>query len=55
MLKVECDMCDDELTEPGALMFAPPNEMGVCRKLHLCRKCWSAMMARCFHVQTSRK
>lgn len=39
-----CDYCDEELTEPGALMFAPPNEFAMSRKWHLCVACWRKLL-----------
>lgn len=35
MLNIKCEMLATELTEPGALLFSPPNEDGLCEKLHL--------------------
>ncbi len=47
MICVGCDMCDSELTTPGALVFSPPggenaktNVLHV-RKYHICVKCWN--------------
>ena len=45
MLKIACDKCKDELTEPGGLAFGPPHTTAVealAVKYHLCRKCWVA-------------
>lgn len=49
MLKVECDFCDEEINEPGALLFSPPNEFGMARKLHLCATCWRKLLE-LFHI-----
>lgn len=40
-LKIQCDGCEAELDEPGAVAFSPPIE-GSFRvsKFHLCRACW---------------
>lgn len=40
MLKINCDYCDKELTEPGALIFSPPDEDGRVWKFHKCVDCW---------------
>lgn len=32
-------MCDQELDEPGALVFSPPTKTGRVRKRHLCVGC----------------
>lgn len=40
-IKPICDKCGDELIEPGALMFGPPqSDNGMVSKWHLCRPCW---------------
>lgn len=36
----KCDRCGEKLTEPGGLLFGPPNEHGDCRKWHLCKLCY---------------
>ena len=38
-LLINCDVCKATITEQGALIFSPPKK-GVCRKLHLCCKCY---------------
>ncbi len=35
-----CDYCNKELTEPGALVFAAPDEEGRARKYHACVGCF---------------
>jgi hypothetical protein len=36
MLKLHCDKCGKELTQPGALLFSPPTDDGwLVEKLHL--------------------
>jgi len=37
---VRCNWCLAILTEPGALLFTPPDNEGTCTKLHLCRECY---------------
>lgn len=34
-----CNSCQQELTEPGALVFSPPDE-NITTKFHLCVSCW---------------
>lgn len=38
-LVVTCDMCDQVLTEPGALVFSPPSTDSRCYKRHVCADC----------------
>ena len=41
MLDVSCDYCGKPLTEPGALMFSPPDpRTRQCMKIHVCAPCW---------------
>lgn len=42
MLKIDCDTCGEELKQPGALLFTPPegDPRCECIKLHLCVKCF---------------
>ena len=37
---LSCSACDEPLTEPGALLFSPPDESDSCKKLHLCATCY---------------
>lgn len=47
-LTVECDACGGELTEPGALIFSPPQTVRgrdmtfpmMTQKFHICPGCW---------------
>lgn len=39
-LQIACDRCRELLTEQGALIFSPP-ENGVCKKMHICKKCYN--------------
>lgn len=34
------DHCHNELIEPGALVFGPPDNLNRSRKYHVCRVCW---------------
>jgi hypothetical protein len=46
MLKLECDLCHQELKEPGALIFSPPtSEAWIVEKYHVCADCWPAIVA----------
>lgn len=38
-LLINCEACHKLITEPGALIFSPP-QRGMCGKHHLCRKCY---------------
>jgi len=42
-LDVKCDGCWEELTEPGAVVFGPPDQRGRSAKLHICVGCWCRM------------
>ena len=41
---IRCELCQMELSEPGALIFSPPENgmdgAGRVRKYHVCLKCW---------------
>jgi hypothetical protein len=46
MLELKCDLCDQELQEPGALIFSPPtNEVWLVEKYHVCADCWPTVAA----------
>ncbi len=48
MLKFECDSCEKELEEPGALLFAPPEtDTDLCVKYHICKLCFYDMVRKC--------
>lgn len=48
-LTVECDVCGDELADPGALIFSPPQTIrgqdmtfpAMTQKFHICSGCWT--------------
>lgn len=42
-LHVECARCDEELNEPGAILFGPPDSDGLLYKRHLCSTCYWAI------------
>lgn len=54
MLKFKCFKCQEELNEPGAILFAPPekfqyNEEDVfystmVQKYHICTKCYGDLV-----------
>lgn len=40
-MNINCDICGEELKEPGALLFTPPKGLeNKCVKVHICLKCW---------------
>lgn len=41
-LQIECNVCHEELTEPGALIFGPPDRNDMVKKYHICVKCWKS-------------
>jgi hypothetical protein len=46
MLELKCDICDQTLQEPGALIFSPPTkEAWIVEKYHVCADCWPAVVA----------
>lgn len=43
MLEIPCDKCGEVLSEPGALLFSPPDASSQCTKIHLCVWCWQEL------------
>ena len=43
-LEIRCSSCNRRLFMPGALVFSPPDEDGMCIKYHLCEDCWYPFM-----------
>lgn len=43
MIRPRCDWCGAELTEPGAILFGPPDASDKVRKRHLCVECYTAI------------
>lgn len=41
MIKVICSMCKEELMEPGAILLDVPDKHSMCKKYHLCVKCYN--------------
>jgi hypothetical protein len=39
-IKPKCDMCGDELTAFGGLLFSPPDDSSSVSKYHLCVACF---------------
>lgn len=37
---VTCFYCNEHLTEPGALLFGPPDDEGTVIKRHICVRCY---------------
>lgn len=42
-LEIDCYMCGERITEPGALVFSPPDGMETT-KYHICKDCWPSVM-----------
>lgn len=42
-MKITCDKCGCELTEPGGLIFSPPDNR-LSEKYHLCTGCWMRLV-----------
>lgn len=43
VLRVECGCCGKVLTEPGGLLFGPPEEDDRTKKTHLCAWCFGVV------------
>jgi hypothetical protein len=39
-----CDMCSQELTKFGAILFSPPDEESKTLKLHVCVDCYKKIL-----------
>lgn len=39
--KIICEMCLQELDEPGGLLFSPLDRNGLTTKIHVCKNCFS--------------
>jgi len=39
----KCDMCRAELIEFGAILLSPPDEQGMVKKYHVCKKCFESI------------
>lgn len=42
-IKPKCDRCKKELKEFGGILFSPPDKKNMVMKLHLCKKCYTAI------------
>lgn len=42
-MNISCNVCENGLSEPGALFFSPPNKKGNVKKLHICGSCYAAI------------
>ena len=48
---VVCTLCGDDLEDPGALIFSPPEPGdGRTTKDHVCLKCWEEKLWAVLHV-----
>jgi hypothetical protein len=45
MIKPMCDRCGNELDDFGGILLSPPDAEGKVDKLHLCKDCYSAIIA----------
>lgn len=43
-LHINCDICEEELNEPGAIILDPPDSDDCVYKMHICKKCWHRLM-----------
>ena len=43
MLKINCDICGEELNEPAALLFSPPIDKIVV-KIDICKMCYETLI-----------
>lgn len=43
-LAVWCNWCQAPITEPGGLVFGPPDGTGRCLKRHICRRCYDTQL-----------
>jgi hypothetical protein len=43
-LEIQCVRCAGFLTEPGALIFSPPDKDGFCNKFHYCTSCYKDLL-----------
>lgn len=50
-MKIDCDRCGDEMTQPGAIVLGPPDlfPARTVEKLHVCRSCWPSVRASVMH------
>lgn len=39
-----CDMCGQELTEFGAILFSPPDAQSSVKKYHICKHCYNDLL-----------
>ena len=49
MIAVYCNLCSEELQEPGGLMFSPPSTgLSLVQKLHICVSCLTKIMKKVY-------
>ena len=46
MIKANCDnkKCGKEIEDRGAILWSVPDQEEMCKKTHLCRKCYRGIM-----------
>ena len=45
MIKPKCFICKKEQQEYGALLWSSPNKKDLCKKTHICRKCYKNILS----------
>lgn len=54
-IRPKCDMCGEELTKFGAILFSPPDEESKTLKLHVCVGCYKNILKKFKHKPSSPK
>jgi len=39
-----CDVCKNPQTELGAILYSPPDKNNMCKKIHVCVKCYNLLL-----------
>ena len=39
-MKIKCNKCKNEIKRKGAILWSDPDKNDMCKKTHLCRKCY---------------
>lgn len=43
-IQPNCDMCGNELTAFGAILFSPPDQNSTVKKFHVCIDCYAQLL-----------
>jgi len=43
-IKPQCDRCNDELREYGAILLSPPSSDSTVEKFHICPDCYKEIL-----------